>query len=97
MHTSNEILTFLVLQGGQNEPKRASGSNPTCALLPSRFHFFASGGAGKGPFVVGTQPIKGIINKDVLIRFHSLDSFMSLMISGSCLDPILDTVGVLGD
>ena len=41
VHTSNEILTFLVFQGEQNEPKAPGDQNPTCALVPSRFKNFA--------------------------------------------------------
>ena len=44
-----------------------------------------------------SQPIKSIINNGVFIRFHFFDFFMNLMISGPCLDLILDTFEVLGD
>ena len=40
---------------------------------------------------VMSQPIKSIVNKSVFIRFHFFHFFMNLMISGPCLDLILDT------
>ena len=43
-----------------------------------------------------SQPIKSIVNTDVFIRCHFFDIFMNLMISGPCLDLILDTFGGLG-
>ena len=43
-----------------------------------------------------SQPIKSIVNSSVFIRFHFFDFFMNFMISGTCLDFILDTFGVLG-
>ena len=46
---------------------------------------------------VMSQPIKSIVNNSVFIRFHFFDFFMNLMISGPCLDLILDTFEVLGD
>ena len=46
---------------------------------------------------VMSQPIKSTVNNSVFIRFHFFDFFMNLMISGPCLDLILDTFEVLGD
>ena len=43
-----------------------------------------------------SQPLIYIVNTDVFFRFHIFDFFMNLMISGSCLDLILDTFGSLG-
>ena len=37
-----------------------------------------------------------MVNTHVFIRFHFFDFFMNLMISGPCLDFILDTLGGLG-
>ena len=45
---------------------------------------------------VMSQPIKSIVNNCVFIRFHFFDFFMNLMISGPCLDLILDTFEGLG-
>ena len=45
---------------------------------------------------VMSQPLKNIVNTMVFIRFHFFDFFMILMISGTCLDLILDTLGGLG-
>ena len=43
-----------------------------------------------------SQPIKSIVNSSVFNRFHFLDFFMNLMISGTCLDLILITLQGLG-
>ena len=45
---------------------------------------------------VMSQPIKSIVNNSVFIRFRFFDFFMNLMISGPCLDLILDTFEGLG-
>ena len=45
---------------------------------------------------VMSQPLKNTVNIVVFIRFHFFDFFMNLMISGTCLDLILDTFGGLG-
>ena len=43
-----------------------------------------------------SQPMKSIVNSSVFNRFHFLDFFMKFMISGTCLDLILDTFWGLG-
>ena len=45
---------------------------------------------------VMSQPLKNMVNIVVFIRFHFFDFFMNLMISGTCLDLILDPFGGLG-
>ena len=44
-----------------------------------------------------SQPLKNIVNTVVFIGFHVFAVLVILMISGPCLDLILDTFEVLGD